>query len=54
MLRKIDVPVKRGINRAVWNLRTDAFERPGRNGGAFFGNRDKKLAGKLRALVPES
>ncbi|MEM6706931.1 MAG: hypothetical protein AAF690_29765 [Acidobacteriota bacterium] len=37
VLRKLEVPVKRGVNRAVWSLRTDSFERPGRSGGGFFG-----------------
>lgn len=37
VLRSFDVDVTAGVNRAVWNLRTDSFKRPGAGGG--FGGR---------------
>ncbi len=37
VLRTIEAEVHLGVNRAAWNLRADAFERPGGGGGGFFG-----------------
>lgn len=37
VIREWEPNVHLGVNRVVWNLRSDSFERPGRGGGGFFG-----------------
>ncbi|MEM7050226.1 MAG: hypothetical protein AAF604_11240 [Acidobacteriota bacterium] len=52
-LRTFEVAVHRGLNRAVWNLRRDAFESPPRGDGPSWGDSSgpEVLPGSYRVVV---
>ena len=52
-VRKFDAPLKKGINRTVWNLRSDGFKMPqfGRRGRNFTPPGPQVLPGKYKVVV---